>query len=170
MNKKVVMVVAKNEFRDEELLQPKAILEGAGVEVVVASSSPGTAIGTLGARVEVQELIANIDPSDYDAVVFVGGRGSSEYWQNPTAHAIAKKANEQGKLICAICIAPVTLAKAGLLFEKKVTAWQSEANTLKQAGAFYTGRAVEVDGNIITANGPTAAKEFGETILGKLKR
>ena len=170
VSKKVVMIIAKNEFRDEELLQPKAVLEGAGIEVVVASSSSGTATGMLGARVEVQDLIGNINPSDYDAVIFVGGRGSSEYWQDPTAHSIAKKANELGKLVCAICIAPVTLAKAGLLSGKRATVWQSEVNALKQAGAFYTGKAVEVDGNIITGNGPPAAEEFGKTILGKLKK
>lgn len=169
VEKKVVMIIAKNGFRDEELKEPKAVLEEGGVKVVLASSSTGTASGMLGARVKVEKTINEINPSDYDAVIFVGGRGASEYWQNPTAHSIAKKANEQGKLVCAICIAPVTLAKAGLLSGKRATVWSSEANQLKQAGAVYTGGGVEVDGNIITADGPGSAKAFGRTILEKLK-
>lgn len=169
MDEKVVMIIAKNGFRDEELQEPKTVLEKGGVEVVLACSSPGTAVGMLGARVKVEKTIDEINPSDYDAVIFVGGRGASEYWDDPTAHSIAKKANEQGRLVCAICIAPVTLARAGLLSGKRATVWSSEANQLKQAGAVYTGGGVEVDGNIITADGPTSAEEFGRTILGKLK-
>jgi len=168
-SRRVVMIIAKNEFRDEELMEPKVILEEGGFEVVLASSSLGAATGMLGATADVDVTINEINPSDYDAVIFVGGRGASEYWQNPTAHSIAKKADKQGKLVCAICIAPVTLANAGLLSGRKATVWYSEANTLKKAGAIYTAEAVTVDGNIITANGPTSAKEFGRTILEKVK-
>ncbi len=169
MGKKVVMIIAKNGFRDEELQEPKTVLEKAGVKVVLASSSPGTAVGMLGARVKVEKTINEVSPSDYDAVIFVGGPGASEYWDDSVAHSIAKTANEQGRLVCAICIAPVTLARAGLLSGKKATVFSSEANQLKEAGAVYTGDGVEVDGNIITADGPASAKEFGKAILEKLK-
>ncbi|MCD6213570.1 MAG: DJ-1/PfpI family protein, partial [Candidatus Desulfofervidus sp.] len=51
---------------------------------------------------------------------------------------------------------------------KKATVWSSEASQLKSLGAIYTGKPVERDGLIITANGPQAAKKFGETILATL--
>jgi len=169
MGKKVVMIIAKNGFRDEELQEPKTVLEKAGVKVVLASSSPGTAVGMLGARVKVEKTINEVNPSDYDAVIFVGGRGASEYFEDSTAHSIAKRANEQGKLVCAICIAPVTLARAGLLTGKRATVFSSEANELKRVGAVYTRGGVEVDSNIITADGPASAKEFGKAILTSLR-
>lgn len=169
MGKRAVFIIAKDGFRDEELQEPKAVLEKGGVKVVLASSSSGTATGMLGGKVEVEKTIDEIDPQDYDAVVFIGGGGSSEYWDNPAAHSIAKRAYQQGKLVCAICIAPVTLANAGLLIGKKATVWSSEAGALKKAGAVYTAKPVEIDGNIITASGPTAAKEFGKAILERLK-
>ena len=37
--KKAVMIIAQNNFRDEELLKPKEVLEKNGVIVTVASSS-----------------------------------------------------------------------------------------------------------------------------------
>ena len=106
--------------------------------------------------------------ADYDAVIFVGGSGASEYWDNPTAHKIANDANNAKKLVGAICIAPVTLAKAGLLANKKATTYSSTVNDIKSAGAKYTGADVERDGNIITATGPAAAQKFGETLVKAL--
>ncbi|GAJ17159.1 unnamed protein product, partial [marine sediment metagenome] len=68
----------------------------------------------------------------------------------------------------AICIAPVTLANAGILDKKKATVFRSEVKAIKRKGAIYTGKVVEVDGNIITAEGPQAAEEFGKTIINLL--
>ena len=104
--KKVVMIIARKNFRDEELLKPKQILESEGAEVTVASSTLGTVVGMLGARAESNMLFTDINVADYDAIIFVGGMGASEYWDNATAHKIAQEAIAQGKVLGAICIAP----------------------------------------------------------------
>lgn len=166
--KKAVMVIAQNNFRDEELLKPKEVLEKNGVIVTVASSSLKESTGMLGAKVKPNILFTTINVADYDAVIFVGGSGASEYWENPTAHKIATDANNAKKIVGAICIAPVTLAKAGLLTNKKATTYSSTVNDIKSAGAKYTGADVERDGNIITASGPVAAQKFGEAIVKAL--
>ena len=166
--KKAVMIIAQNNFRDEELLKPKDVLEKNGVIVTVASSSLKESTGMLGAKVKPDMLFTNITVADYDAVIFVGGSGASEYWDNPTAHKIANDANNAKKIVGAICIAPVTLAKAGLLANKKATTYSSTVNDIKSAGAKYTGADVERDGNVITASGPAAAQKFGETIVKAL--
>ena len=158
------MIIAQNNFRDEELFEPKKILEDAGVEVKVASTSLNLARGALGATAKPDLLISEITAGDFDAVIFIGGGGANQYWKDPVAHKLATEAVNSNKIIAAICIAPVTLARAGLLKEKKATVWSSETGQLKIAGAIYTGKNVEKDGNIITASGPFAAKEFGEEI------
>ena len=167
-SKKVVMIIASNNFRDEELLKPKEVLERNGVAVTVASSSLKESTGMLGAKVKPDILFININVADYDAIIFVGGSGATEYWDNPTAHKIAKDAYSAKKIVGAICIAPVTLAKAGLLKDKKATTYSSTVNNLKSAGARYSSADVEKDGNIITASGPAVAQKFGETILKAL--
>lgn len=168
--KKAVMIIAQNNFRDEELLKPKEILEKNGVTVTVASSSLKESTGMLGAKIKPDILFTNIKVSDFDAIVFVGGSGSMEYWDNPTAHKIATEANTAQKTIGAICIAPVTLAKAGLLKNKKATTYSSTVNDIKACGAVYTGADVERDGNIVTASGPTAAQKFGEILVKALSQ
>ena len=42
--------------------------------------------------------------------------------------------------------------------------------TLKENGAIYQAKSVVEDGKIITGNGPTAAREFGQAILEVLAR
>ena len=67
-----------------------------------------------------------IDPGAFDAVIFVGGGGSEVYFDDPKAHNIARKAFKAKKLVCAICIAPSILAKAGLLEGRKATVWEGD--------------------------------------------
>jgi protease I len=163
--KNVVMIIASNMFRDEELNEPRKILEGQGVGVTIASTSLAPATGMLGTTVKPHKLLSEIKVENFDAIVFVGGQGAAEYWNNPTAHKLVEEALKQNKIVAAICIAPVTLAKAGILKGKRATVFPSEKERLIKEGAIYTGKSVEKDGNIITAAGPEYAKRFGEEIL-----
>lgn len=162
---RIAMIIAKKGFRDEELLVPKDIFEKAGFKVTVFSDSPGKAIGMLGASVDIDERLEKLNPEDYTAVIFVGGVGASTYWNNKIAHIVAKDTLANNKVLGAICIAPVTLANAGVLKNRRATVWASERIKLETCGAIYTGRDVEVDGYIVTANGPQSAEKFARTIL-----
>jgi protease I len=167
---RAALIIAHDGFRDEEFFRPKEILEANGIEVSVVSSSLTEAKGVLGSMVKPQILVKDVQLKDFAAIIFVGGAGSSEYWDDPWARELAKETFSSGKILAAICIAPVTLAKAGVLKGKRVTVWPSEAAALLAAGADYTGHAVEKDGNIITASGPDAAAEFAEVIVGELRK
>ena len=65
--KKVVMVIAHDGFRDEELLEPKAILEKKGFGVAVASTNLSPAKGMLGAVVKPDMLVESIFVRDFQA-------------------------------------------------------------------------------------------------------
>ncbi|MDI6807127.1 MAG: DJ-1/PfpI family protein [Candidatus Aenigmarchaeota archaeon] len=163
--KSVLMVIAHSGFRDEEFQEPYNILTKAGARVTIASSSLEEATGMLGKRVKPDILLSKANIDEYNAIVFVGGVGSSEYFNNSVALNLVKSAYGKGKVIAAICIAPSTLANAGILEGKRVTSYLSEKSNLEASGAVYTGRNVEVDGNIITAKGPEVAREFGNKIV-----
>jgi protease I len=163
---KILMIIASSDFRDEEFSVPRAIFEKAGYSVTVACSSLDESKGMLGMKVKPNITLDKVNVEDYDAVVFVGGVGAKEYFTDASAHKIATDALVKGKVVAAICIAPNILANAGLLKGKKATC--NDAGNLKAKGAIYTGKPVERDGKIITGSGPTAAKEFAETILGLL--
>lgn len=90
MGKKALMIIASRNFRDEEYIEPRRILEREGVDVTVASSSLSVSRGMFGATAKPDKLIQDVNTSDYDAILFIGGSGSSEYWNNLTAHKICR--------------------------------------------------------------------------------
>lgn len=166
--KRVLMVIAPDRFRDEEYREPRAVLEARGAAVTVASAVLGRARGMLGMEVEPDVALDEVRAGDYDAVIFVGGSGASRYWDDPVAHRLAREAFEAGKVVGAICIAPVILAQAGLLAGRRATCWPEERDRIGAAGAQCTGNAVEVDGRIVTGAGPHAARAFGEAVARAL--
>ena len=167
--KKVVMIIAGRDFRDEEFTEPYETLKTAGADVRVASSAKGQAQGMLGKVAAVDLTLADVVAANYDAVIFVGGQGATEYFSNPAAHRIAKATVDGGKLLCGICIAPATLANAGVLKGKKATCFPSVAGTLRKAGATVVKEGVVQDGKLITADGPQSARAFARAIAAALE-
>lgn len=83
MAKSAVIIIAFEGFRDEEYVEPKKILEKAGIEVTTASSKVGIAKGKLGISVKVDISLKEVNILDYDAIIFVGGPGSYAYFDDP---------------------------------------------------------------------------------------
>jgi len=163
--KKILMVIAKNKFRDEEYQEPRQVLESEGAIITVASSSRDIAIGMLGLKVKPDVILNDVKEADYDGIVFIGGGGAAEYFDNPVAHKLAQGFFEHGKLTSAICIAPATLANAGVLKGKKATSFPSSEAALRTHGAVFMKQDVVADGTIVTAVGPQAAKKFGQELV-----
>lgn len=167
--KKAAFFIAFKGFRDEEYAEPKKILENNNVKVTTVSTQKGKAEGKFKMTADVDITINELNPDEYDILILIGGPGALEYLDNDKVIEIFKNFYSKGKPIGAICISPVILAHAGLLNGKKATVWPDGKDELIKNGANYTGNPVEVDSNIITANGPTAAKEFGQKILEILR-
>ena len=168
--KKVAMVVAYRDFRDEEYFIPKNVFTQAGIEVTTVSEHTGTAVGASGGEAEVDLSFDQLNVDNFDAIVFSGGPGAYKYADDPIVQKIAQQAVGKNKILAAICIAPTILAKAGVLEGKRATVWsnvlqKTPIKILKENGAIYQGKPVVQDGNIITANGPQAAKSFAETVI-----
>jgi len=173
--KKVLFVIAKTDFRDEEYFIPKGILEK---EFTVETASNGNkgeiALGFLGGEANIDINIKDVNVDEYDAIIFVGGAGALKNLDNEDSYRVIREAFEKNKLVCAICIAPTILAKSGILKNKKATVWHSDLDkspikVLEENGAIFVDEDVVEDENVITANGPRAAEKFGKKILEKLK-
>ncbi len=172
--KKIAMIIAFKDFQDQEYFNSRQVFENHGAEIVNVSVSLGKASGTYGGEVDINKKLEEIEVKDFDAIVFIGGSGASNYIDNQQCYRIAKEAVAQDKILGAICIAPAILAKAGVLQGKKATVWtssldKSAAKILKDNGANYQDSDVVQDGKIITANGPAAAEKFGQAIASLLK-
>lgn len=173
----ILFIIAKQDFRDEEYFVPKQTLEQAGHEIKTASNDKTgeTAIGFLGGEAKIDITLEDVHVDDYDAVIFVGGSGALKHLNNELSYRICRETVERNKLLASICISPVILAKAGVLRGKKATVWnspleQQPVKLLQENGVIYIHQDVVQYGNIITASGPEAAREFGEKILEFFKK
>lgn len=164
---RVLVVVAPEDYRDEELLEPKRILEEVGATVDVASTKKGKAKGMKGGSVQATVALAEVDAKAYDAVLVVGGNGSAKFlWDDSSLRRILKIVAGQGKTVGAICLSGAVLAFAGLLNGRRATVWDDPKaiQALKDNGARYVPRGPIVDGNIVTGYGPEEAAAFGEAV------
>lgn len=168
---KVLMVVAQNGFRDEELLVPKEILERAGHIVKIASINRGKATGTKGLVIRPDMAAYEANPEFFDCIIIVGGPGSPALAESRDVRSLVEKANGKGRIVAAICLGPLTLAKAGVLSGKNATIFPDRPaiQALRNSGAVYWTKAVVRDGNIVTADGPQNAGEFGDLLVEMLK-
>lgn len=171
-DKKILMVIAPVDFRDEEFFEPYAhFTRQQSWQVVVASTQTGTAKGMLGKTWDVTETLEQQQAATYDALVIVGGMGSPTYlWQNETLLQLVQAFHQQQKVVSAICLSGVVLANAGVLGGKQATVWAMPESlaAYEKAGALYREQDVVQDGNIITANGPQAATQFAQAIAKQL--
>jgi protease I len=168
VSKTIALVIAEKMFRDEEYSVPKSLLEVAGHKVLTVSTTLNMATGKLGMEAQPEVLLHDLGRYDLDALIFIGGSGASQYFDNPYAHRLAWQFASAGKIVGAICIGPVILAKAGLLKGKQATVFSDGAPQLRDGGAYYTGNPLEIDGKLITANGPEAAEIFGQALVQML--
>lgn len=170
--KKILMVIAPKDFRDEELKTPKEILESNGAAVTIACITKDNAKGLLGAEVTPDIELSHADAKDYNAVMFVGGPGAQEHlWDNKDAQKLAVESDKNGNITGAICLAPVVLARAGVLDGKEAAVFKSD-DTMAEFESHkvrYTKKMVAVSGKIVTANGPEAAKAFALKIVEMMK-
>jgi protein deglycase len=165
---KKVFIHLANGFEEVEAITPVDVLRRAGCEVTLVSVSGKLAVTSArGLVVQSDGLFEDMDYSVADVILFPGGQPGSD---NLTKHAGLKKLipefHRQGKMIAAICAAPMVLANAGILEGKRVTCFPGTESRLK--GAVCTGNAVEIDGNIITGKAAGAAMKFSLALTEKL--
>ena len=163
------MVVAPERFRDEELFVTQEELKRGGHTTSIASTRRGKCQGSRGGTVKATVALSQAQGKDYDAIVFVGGGGSRVLFADEDVLRLAREADEQGRVVAAICLAPVILANAGVLKGKKATVAGTQAKAIEAKGAHYTGPGVTVDGNVVTGNAPKASRLFGQAIDELLK-
>jgi protease I len=169
--KKVLMVIPHTQFRDEEFFEPKKILEDEGAKVVVASTSVRTCRGMKGGVVQSDLAIADAKAEEYAGLVLCGGSSVPDvFWNDKKLQELAVAMATAGKVIAAICLSTVVLAKAKLLADREATVYflPEALEELKAAGAKYVPETLLIHNNIILAEGPPDSQRFGQAIRSAL--
>jgi 4-methyl-5(b-hydroxyethyl)-thiazole monophosphate biosynthesis len=163
MNKRVLCLLVDG-FEEIETITPVDLLRRAGVEVVIAGLHGASATGRSGIRLVADAVLEVVADSDFDLLLIPGGPGVGDLRRDGRAAALAGVFANNGKLIAAICAAPLVLMDAGLLHGRRFTAHQSVRDVLAQA----LDEEVVIDGNLITSRGAGTAMEFGLALVSSL--
>ena len=172
--KKVAIIIASKNFRDEEYFVTKEVLEKRGIQVKTVCDRV-KAVGKFGGEAEADILINDLNTDEFDAIIFAGGSGAVELLDNEMTYLAIRKAMIMKKIIAAICIAPTILAKAGILAGKKATVWSTDMDKsairiIQLNDGIYERASIVVDENIITGENAEYAQEFAETIVNELTK
>lgn len=168
---RALIIISQKNFSDEEFSAVKSALVNGKVQVTIASITNEEARGTRGMKVTPNKTVAQALKDDFDAVILIGGSGSPTLADYPEVIETLKRQNQKKRIVAGICLAPIVLARAGILVDVMSTVYPEDwaISSITRDGAHYFDKSVIEDGNIVTANGPKSAVEFAETILKKLK-
>jgi len=156
-------------FEETEALGTVDVLRRGGIDVKIVSITESLIVtGAYGTEVKADCAFSDADYSGADALVLPGGMpGSNNLNSYEPLKALLVKQYNSGKLVAAICAAPIVLGGLGFLKGRKATCYPNFEPAL--TGAIITGEAVETDGNIITGKGPGLVFDFGMAIVEYLE-
>lgn len=149
------------------------ILRRAGVEVVVAGLNAKPVCGSRDVMFLADMDLDTALQNDYDMIVLPGGQpGVNNLKADRRVINIVQRMVAQNKFVTAICAAPLVLATAGVLDEKRATSFPGALDTFPNVQRQQ--QAIVEDGKIITSRGPGTAMDFAlvlvERLCGKEKR
>ena len=159
-----------NGFEDIEALIPVDVLRRGGVDIKTVSIYDTNIVESAhGVQMVTDLTFEEAEPmlKDADLLMLPGGMPGAT---NLNEHEGLKKAlvaqAEAGKMVSAICAAPLVLGGLGILKGKRATCYPGFEQTLE--GAEYTEDLWTIDGNIITGEGPAAALPYAYSLLALL--
>lgn len=154
---KRVLCLLENGFEEIEAIAPVDLLRRAGVEVALAGVSGIEITGKCGITITANARLCELSENDFDALFLPGGPAVMELRKNAEVIALIRAFHNSGKLIAAICAAPLLLKDAGLLENVNFTAHfatRGELPELRDARNVYCGQ-------LLTSRGAGTAIDFG---------
>lgn len=162
------IVVLADGFEEIEALTVVDVLRRGGVKAITASIGKTTDVeGAHGIVVMADERLSDVKNEEFDAVILPGGGPGTENLKNSDETiGLLRRQKEAGRLICAICAAPLVLVEAGVLEPgQHVTCYPTCVMEMDRASANVP---VVADDNVITGQAPGSAMLFALVVLQAL--
>lgn len=166
---KTIAVLFADGFEEIEAVTIVDVLRRAQHTALMVGVSGPRVTGSHQITVGMDMTLGDLNVSKLDGVVLPGGMpGAKNLAESHAVLSLLRQLDDKGKLIGAICAAPIVLHAAGLLSGKHVTCYPGVEGRL--TGAKVSGKRVEIDGRIVTGKGPGASLEFSLKYLAELGR
>lgn len=170
LSNKHIAILSAEGFEEAELTKPKDALEKAGARVSIISLKPGEIQGMKhaekGVKVKVDLTVSNANPADFDGLMLPGGLINPDTLrQDLKALSFVRAFFEAGKPVAAICHAPQILISADLLHGRTITSWPAIAQDVRNAGANWVDKEVNVDNGLVTSRKPDDIPAFNKKMI-----
>ena len=169
MTKKVALFI-ENGSEELEFIAPLDIMRRANLEVdLICANNQDFITSSHNVKIIADKKINEVSNIlDYDAIVIPGGMpGSTLLRDNKKIIEFYQTMYNSGKLVAAICAAPIVLSAAGITDNKEVTSYPGFDKEINYKN-YNSEKAVVIDKNVITAQGPAVAILFGYEIVNYL--
>lgn len=162
---KTVFIFLADGFEEAEALVTVDVLRRAGFQVQTMSISGSKQVtGAHGILVTADALMNDVDFSIADCLVLPGGMpGTTNLDQNEKVKSLLIAHYQKGKLLAAICAAPLVLGRLGFLKGKEAVCYPGFEKYLE--GATIVKGKIVFNGNILTAKGPGCVFEFAMKLV-----
>lgn len=158
---KRVAVLAEANYEDLELWYPLIRMREEGAEAfVVGTGSSNSYPSKHGYPVNVDAEAEMVSASQFDAIIVPGGWAPDRLRRSAAVLRLVRDANEQGKIIGAICHAGWVLVSAQVLKGRTITCVKAIKDDVVNAGANYVDQEVVRDGNMVTSRTPDDLPAF----------
>lgn len=165
-----VLIPLADGFEELEAVTIIDLMRRAGINVTVAGLREGPVTGSRGTVIVPDNTLDMALGDEYDMMVLPGGLpGADNLNEDSRINSLLRQMEANDKYTAAICAAPKVLARAGLLKNKKVTAFPGTLDETRIEGLQYDGGAVVQDGKVITSRGPGTAMDFALSLIGLLE-
>ena len=163
----MVYVFLAKGFEELEALAPVDVLRRAGVAVKTVGVTGKQVRGSHNISVNCDIIAKDATFDDIDGIILPGGLpGTTNLEADETVQRFIDYAVEHGKVIGAICAAPMILGHKGLLQGKNAVCYTGFEKEL--TGAHVLNRPAVRDGNIVTGWGAGGAMDFALLYLETL--
>lgn len=144
------------------------ILRRAGVDAITAATGASREVtASRGVRLVADRLLADVEADACAALVLPGGAGGAKRLAaDERVLGLIRSFVADGKVVAAVCAAPLALQAAGVLNGRRFTCHPAVRDHVA-AGKAEDGRVVE-DGALITSQGPGTSMEFALAIARRL--
>ena len=163
---KALMIFADG-FEDVEAVATRDVLVRAGIEVIDARiKEEETVISSHKMYFNNFKRLSELNLGEFDAIILPGGSlGVQNLLKSEEVIKAVRAMYLAGRLVCAICAAPMVLGKAGILDNKPFTCYPGCEEGINGK---YLGTEVVVLDQIITARSMLYSIPFGLAIIEKL--
>jgi protease I len=173
LNGKKVAFLFTEGVEQVELTEPLKAVREAGGAAHLVSLEPGTVQMynhlDKGDQIEAEAGVADVDASQYDALVLPGGVANPDQLRSDEAAVTFVRAFfDQNKPVGVICHGPWTMVEADVVRDRTLTSWPSLRTDLRNAGATWVDEEVHVDNGLVSSRRPDDLPAFCAKVVEEI--